>query len=489
MVTLFVVLYLLSICATVQPLPRPTLPNPHSCGTRKWCWNIDIWPSKSNTTHLVNVIINDDNGESYADITFTPHGADCIDPLITFTYEQIDISSIYENIHIRDNNGATIQNCQGNGLADTQCSTWWTCVDQQQLGVTIIPQDSSYKISLTEGYQTDDLCGGFVTMNATLLLICQGTDAPTIDPTKTPTTNPTQPTINPTKYPTEITQLPSVSPSQYPTIITQSPTFHPTQYQCSMVNETYICTCDVFNGCQSGISCLSDIDCRVECIGYSACQWVEIQWPTNTLGTTSSIICDGTWACARILFPEPPAFEDMIFNCDEEYECLLSTIRCPLFANCHVICSAPNSCTRTEIIWSNNLVQSTLTCNNTGSGVKACLDTTKPPSYYEYLFSDIYNTSTVQALRENIQITNDFELWFQIKTNALTLNLSNYYHSILSIFDEENINTMELSINEAQNIIKLTVGDIYLTRRFYVPTDDQYHSLHFEFIENKRTIF
>eukprot|EP01084_Bolivina_argentea_P095682 171995_1 len=27
-----------------DPSHSPTLPNPHSCGTRKWCWNIDIWP-------------------------------------------------------------------------------------------------------------------------------------------------------------------------------------------------------------------------------------------------------------------------------------------------------------------------------------------------------------------------------------------------------------------------------------------------------------
>eukprot|EP01084_Bolivina_argentea_P203208 347095_1 len=190
----------------MEPLTLQPTSNMHVCGiNNKLCLTVYIYPAQS-LSKSVSVIINDDAAATHLDITFVPLYADCTYPAITFKYEQIDISLSSEFIEIYDNNGNIIEECQGNAGADSQCSTWWTCVNQRSLGIDVIPKDSSYKISLIEGSEVDALCGGDITTNATLTLICNSyslaptipSTSPTLQPTTPPTTESKHPTISPT---------------------------------------------------------------------------------------------------------------------------------------------------------------------------------------------------------------------------------------------------------------------------------------------------
>eukprot|EP01084_Bolivina_argentea_P218118 370202_1 len=65
-----------------------------------WCYNIDLYPTYSVTTTLVNITDIDRDSDVYFNLVFTPRGKSCISPFISFEYEQIDVSSTTEYINI-----------------------------------------------------------------------------------------------------------------------------------------------------------------------------------------------------------------------------------------------------------------------------------------------------------------------------------------------------------------------------------------------------
>eukprot|EP01084_Bolivina_argentea_P144015 252780_1 len=203
-----------------------------SCGLNRWCYYVDMYPmATTNITTTLVTIDNSGNDPDYDqynpreyDIYFKSNGLKCVDPQITFEYEQIDIGHVTENIQVYDESNILIKDCQGNGGDDTQCGIWWTCLNNTKLNVNkshTIDANDTYRIRLIEGYGTNDLCES-KSINARLLITCNyyETQAPTSNPTNitiNPTINPTNPTINPTIHPI-------INPTIHPII---NPTIHP----------------------------------------------------------------------------------------------------------------------------------------------------------------------------------------------------------------------------------------------------------------------
>eukprot|EP01084_Bolivina_argentea_P270419 459806_1 len=88
---------------------------------------------------------------------------------------------------------------------------------------------------------------------------------------------------------------------------------------------------------------------------------------------TGNITCGGEYACSYVTFPQPPPFEDMVLNCNEEGECYRSIIKCPEYGNCHIMCSAYGACYSANITWPKNG-----TGNITCDGEYACSYVTFP---------------------------------------------------------------------------------------------------------------
>eukprot|EP01084_Bolivina_argentea_P246639 412727_1 len=61
----------------------------------------------------------------------------------------------------------------------------------------------------------------------------------------------------------------------------------------------------------------------------------------------------------------------------------------------------------------------------------------------------------------------------------------------MSIFDDTNIEIMDLSINNKDNLIQITtIGDLHLIQGTgVIPNDDGYHLVNIQFNKNGRTIF
>eukprot|EP01084_Bolivina_argentea_P070718 128597_1 len=228
---------------TIDPTPTPTsgpvagltMGNMSKiyCGTNihRWCYYVDVYPGSCTTRTMIPIQAIDDSSGTYFEIYWRIKESDCVSPAITLRYEQIDISTSYENIIVYSDSGTQIENCQGNNLADSQCNVWWTCFTDKLLpdSNTIFKNDI-YKITLYEGSQTDNLCSHQYSMNAQLFLRCNGTNPtmdPTMDPTAIPTNNPLyHPTMDPTAIPTNNPLYhPTIDPTEIPT---NNPLYHPT---------------------------------------------------------------------------------------------------------------------------------------------------------------------------------------------------------------------------------------------------------------------
>eukprot|EP01083_Nonionella_stella_P027966 77010_1 len=142
-------------------------------------------------------------------------------------------------------------------------------------------------------------------------------------------------------------------------------------------NSTYVCVCDSYEQCHSAtIQCPTNGTCRVECLAVAACYGGSVEWPLSP--GSGTIICHGgRSACRSMNFPIPLPYVNFSFDCDQELDCAFAQIYCPQYANCHITCSAKQSCKNAIIHWSPNHVQSTLSCTY---GNDECLGTTLPPS-------------------------------------------------------------------------------------------------------------
>ena len=144
-----------------------------------YCDTANLNPQICKATSTTGNITDIDRGAvSYYVDFYVANSIPCIQPSITFQYEQIDIQATDEYISIYNNYGSLIKQCQGNGGSDTQCDVWWTCLNEYSLGITQINAYSTYTIRVFVSYEMDDLCSDSNAVNARLILTCNPTPCP-----------------------------------------------------------------------------------------------------------------------------------------------------------------------------------------------------------------------------------------------------------------------------------------------------------------------
>eukprot|EP01084_Bolivina_argentea_P303563 524128_1 len=108
---------------------------------------------------------------------------------------------------------------------------------------------------------------------------------------------------------------------------------------CTMgLDDVYVCKCRYCR--DTNITCLDYFDCHIVCNEFESCHSASISWPNNGTG---SIECIGDYSCYDIEFPQPPAYDDFEFVCDE-FQCEYSTIYCPTNADCSILCDGSDAC-------------------------------------------------------------------------------------------------------------------------------------------------
>ena len=192
-------------CTTASPTfeptidtPAPTLsPTTEFCGNNIYCISIfeDIYPP-SNGTYTYDIIIQqkDQNAFVYFNIFITSKINQCIQPTITFNYEEIDYDSSTEYINLYDENNNFIIKC--NSGTQYNCGSFDNCINQYQ----ILNQQQKLPINKTKlilglelSDNVDELCtsitGKNLAMNAILTIQCNNDQSviPTIYPTNEPT--------------------------------------------------------------------------------------------------------------------------------------------------------------------------------------------------------------------------------------------------------------------------------------------------------------
>eukprot|EP01083_Nonionella_stella_P275480 935548_1 len=187
---------------TLQPSSSSTVINRTLCdstwSTQAWCYSVDLYPSNTRTVHEIPITAVSDttNNDLYFIIDLTSNGYDCVEPQISFTFEEIDFESKNEYIHIYDTHEVLITTCDG--TADANCGVWLQCMDQQPLrDIRHIKVDENYTISIVQPRSVDALCNS-LSINAKLNITCSsGTASPTSQ-TESPTSGPsTAPTVSP----------------------------------------------------------------------------------------------------------------------------------------------------------------------------------------------------------------------------------------------------------------------------------------------------
>eukprot|EP01084_Bolivina_argentea_P067577 123035_1 len=214
---------------------------------------------------------------------------------------------------------------------------------------------------------------------------------------------------------------------------------------------------------------------NITCVGTSACAWAKIAYGSNTLIGQGNISCDGESACYRLIFPIPDPYEDFEFICDDRDQCAGATITCPLFADCTIVCSAKDSCDYTQIVWSPNLVFSTLECSN----ISRCNGTTESAKKSLYFLDKlfIFGPSETKSIINDVKITKEFQVSFDIYLNETVSNSSTF-----TVFSIQNLDMLllSLSINPMTNIVNLLAFsniNIYLPFQEIFLIDNGYNSV------------
>eukprot|EP01083_Nonionella_stella_P109312 318588_1 len=252
---------------STTPTQRSTAPShaptetKTSCGTRTWCYYSDLFPIPGIVTaQTINIQNPDDEQATNFKIYITIQGSHCIEPTITFTFEEIDFQMSTEYLDVFDNDGSKVDRCSG--TRDSNCGNWMTCFADRNLKASQISRGDTYMIRVYESIAIDSLCSHDLSINANLTFTCSDKTAstsaptesptsptyhptkdptgdPTIDPTSGPTTVPTfAPTSGPSRFPSNApSAAPSINPTNYPsnapsmvpsTAPTTNPTLHPT---------------------------------------------------------------------------------------------------------------------------------------------------------------------------------------------------------------------------------------------------------------------
>ena len=215
---------------TNKPTPIPTPDQSVACGAHNFCYYVDLYPMIGAETSLTVNIANTDSGmQSNSTVIATIHDHHCVNPSISFVFEEIDFNLPSEYITLYDDDGSFIKKCRG---ANDYCSNWVTCLTQRALNVDKIKKGETYEIMLFESNGLQNFCEAHdYSTNAQLTIHCsEDTASPTYEPTHDPTIDPT---VNPTPAPSE---SPTQSPSFAPTLPSVSPTISPSEGTYSPTN-------------------------------------------------------------------------------------------------------------------------------------------------------------------------------------------------------------------------------------------------------------
>eukprot|EP01084_Bolivina_argentea_P133995 236429_1 len=131
-------------------------------------WCIDMIPAiYSPTSHQITLSKNADGTDYYFHVSFTVIDRDCIEPRITFKYEQIDYDETGEYLNVYDhNNIAAI--CKN----DTNvCGSFATCLNNVTLNVDKITKFTTYRIDIYQSSGVNNLCNS-KSINAIVTLSC-----------------------------------------------------------------------------------------------------------------------------------------------------------------------------------------------------------------------------------------------------------------------------------------------------------------------------
>eukprot|EP01084_Bolivina_argentea_P081861 148226_1 len=252
-----------------------------------------------------------------------------------------------------------------------------------------------------------------------------------------------------------------------------------------------IVTCDSPYECyHSRIICPKSADCIVKCNEYYACSHTDIQWPLNGTGTLE---CHGYAACYYAHFPEPPSFENYHILCDDfgtcayatilcpefaqctvectdDQSCVFAIIQCPTHAECIVKCSILTSCISTTILWSKELVKSTLECPISVSRCSSAKSI--PPEHYEYVFDEIYDLTQYYPLQSGLFLSEEFTIEFNLQ---ILKAAGNEILNIIKIFDEstnQKIFTLSLDIENDFVILDSTEHSLSIPDEIAIMIND-----------------
>eukprot|EP01083_Nonionella_stella_P230359 814388_1 len=85
----------------------------------------------------------------YFEIHYTIHNTHCVEPSISFSFEEIDFMTSDKFLQLFDNDNSEIQKCTGK--VDTGCGNWIKCFSAlKSLGVNKIGKDETYVITIFE---------------------------------------------------------------------------------------------------------------------------------------------------------------------------------------------------------------------------------------------------------------------------------------------------------------------------------------------------
>ena len=140
--------------------------------------NTSTVTTASTTISITERDIGDGNSDTSYIVSLWIHSIPCIEPQITFEYEQLDVAHSTEFISIYDTYDYRIKKCQGNGGDDQQCGVWWTCLDKISLQMNQIHSYSVYTIRILKSANSDEHCSGSYSINARLTIVCNPNATP-----------------------------------------------------------------------------------------------------------------------------------------------------------------------------------------------------------------------------------------------------------------------------------------------------------------------
>ena len=222
---------------SVPPTPAPTGTLQISCGTNRWCYEVDLYPTIGiETPHTAAVSSTMSGVAENHIITFTTNINDCVAPNISVWYEEIDMDEeklkYEEYFDVFDQKSNLIKRCTGNDAG--YCGIWTSCINNTSLGIDKITVSEAYNITIQTGSGfnagfSPNCIGNPKSFSAAVTVTCSDNTAkptpspsaaPIIDPTVYPSSGPTvDPTKDPINDPTPDPTIDSTSnPSNDPTL-------------------------------------------------------------------------------------------------------------------------------------------------------------------------------------------------------------------------------------------------------------------------------